>query len=82
MLLVAAALDLLQIMAGCGYPFVTSVSTLEQLHAALAEVQQQRRLSFIEVKCALGSRADLGRPNTSAAANKRAFMAALQAARA
>ena len=29
---------------------------------------------FLEVKCAIGARADLGRPTTSAKENKEAFM--------
>lgn len=74
---VAAALDLKQIMAGCGYRLVRSVSTLEQLQEALTQVKAQQQLSFIEVKCALGSRSDLGRPKSAAADNKRAFMQAL-----
>ncbi len=32
---------------------------------------------FLEVKCAIGARADLGRPTTSAKENKEAFMRGL-----
>ena len=35
-------------------------------------------LSFIEVKCAIGARDDLGRPTTTALENKRNFMAYLE----
>lgn len=78
---VAAELDLKQIMSGCGYCFVRSVSTLEQLQEAITQVKQLHELSFIEVKCALGSRDDLGRPKSSAADNKHAFMHALSQAK-
>ena len=37
----------------------------------------RRELTLIEVKCAIGSRPDLGRPTTTAMDNKRALMGKL-----
>jgi phosphonopyruvate decarboxylase len=50
------------------------VDTVAQLDAALTEAKARNALTFLEVKCAIGARADLGRPTTSALENKRAFM--------
>ena len=50
----------------------------------MAEIREQSDESagsvgpiFLEVKCAIGARADLGRPTTSAKENKEAFMRGL-----
>lgn len=66
-------IDLLQIARGCGYQTAESVETLGQLNEALSRVRERHCLQFLEVKCALGSRADLGRPTSSPIENKRAF---------
>ena len=42
------------------------------------EAKNANHLSFIEVKCALGARDDLGRPTTTALENKIAFMEQLK----
>jgi len=44
------------------------------LDRRLKEAKGGRELSFIEVKCSIGSREDLGRPTTTAIENKRNFM--------
>lgn len=46
--------------------------------AALAAVKAGHELALIEVKCALGARADLGRPTTTPQQNKAVFMAWLE----
>ena len=71
---VAGKVDLTQIAEGCGYPAVYSVDTVEELERVLKEVKKANELSFIEVKTAIGSRADLGRPTTTAMENKENFM--------
>ena len=53
-------------------------NSFEALDAALAEAKAQDQLSFIEVKCSIGARDDLGRPTTTAKENKENFMAYLQ----
>lgn len=73
----AGKIDLCAVASGCGYKSAVSVDGFEALDAALAEAKAKDELSFIEVKCAIGARADLGRPTTTAMENKRNFMAAL-----
>ena len=48
------------------------------LDKELNEAKNANHLSFIEVKCALGARDDLGRPTTTALENKIAFMEQLK----
>ncbi len=74
---VAEHMDIGKIAEGCSYPNVVSVDTLEDLDAALAAAKDKDELSFIEVKSAIGARADLGRPTTTAKENKENFMAEL-----
>lgn len=71
---VAGQIDLTGVARACGYPYASSVDTVAQLDAALTEAKARNALTFLEVKCAIGARADLGRPTTSALENKRAFM--------
>ena len=75
---VAGKIDLMKIAEGCGYPSFVSVDSFETLDAALAEAKAADHLSFIEVKCSIGARDDLGRPTTTAKENKESFMRYLQ----
>lgn len=75
----AGGLDIPAIARACGYPWAVTARTPEELERALAEARGRRRLSLIEVKCAIGARADLGRPTTTPQENKRAFMERLAA---
>ena len=75
---VAGALDLPGIAKACGYPSAASVDSPESLNQALEEAKAVHQLSFIEVKCALGARSNLGRPTTTPQENKAAFMAELE----
>ncbi len=45
-----------------GYEFVYCVDTIEELKQVLNEIKGKRKLTFIEIKVAMESRADLGRP--------------------
>lgn len=74
----AGSLDLPAIARACGYPSAVSVDSPEGLDQALGAAKAARQLAFIEVKCALGARDDLGRPTTTPQENKAAFMAALE----
>ncbi len=65
------------IAKGCGYPYAARAETFEQLDRELEAARQRGNLSFLEVKCAMGARSDLGRPTTTAKENKEAFMAFL-----
>lgn len=71
---VAAHTDIISIAKACGYPCAMTASTMDELDKALQEARQANTLCLIEVKCAIGARADLGRPKTSAKENKRQFM--------
>lgn len=75
---VAGKLDLPAIARACGYPGAVSVDSPEELDRALTAAKEAGQLSFIEVKCALGARANLGRPTTTPQENKAAFMSALE----
>lgn len=76
---VAERIDLTKIAEGCGYPHAACVDNFEALDMALGEAKARDSLSFIEVKCAIGARADLGRPTTTAKENKESFMEYLKA---
>lgn len=70
----ASAIDLRKIAEGCGYPHAASVETYEKLDEQLFMAKKRKALSFIEVKCGIGSRADLGRPTTTTQENRETFM--------
>ena len=74
---VAGQIDLTAVAAACGYPNVVCVDNLEALDAELKAAKERNRLSFIEVKCGIGARDDLGRPTTTPLENKKNFMEAL-----
>lgn len=57
-----------------GYESVYCVDTMEKLKQVLNETKGKRKLTFIEIKVAMESRADLGRPKETAAENKDNFM--------
>ncbi len=65
---------LAEIAAACGYPWSETVTGREDLKKALRAAKENERLAFIEVKAAIGARADLGRPATTTEENKRSFM--------
>lgn len=71
---VASNLDLVKIAEACGYPHATSVDNFDALDEALKSAKDRNELSFIEVKCSIGARDDLGRPTTTALENKQNFM--------
>ncbi len=74
----AGSVDLYAVAKACGYPRVLTARTSEELETALRDVKESRELTFLEIKCAIGARKDLGRPTTSAIENKNAFMSFLQ----
>ena len=73
----AGRVDLCAIARACGYPKALSADNPKALEQALAAAKAANCLTFLEVKCALGARDDLGRPTTTPQENKAAFMAAL-----
>ncbi|MBQ6382002.1 MAG: phosphonopyruvate decarboxylase [Clostridia bacterium] len=71
---VAAGTDWVKVAEGCGYPHAVSVDSFEALDRELQAAKDRQALSLIEVKCAIGARADLGRPTVPAIENRRQFM--------
>ena len=71
---VAGDIDIVSIARACGYKNVTSVSTFEELDKALCFAKDNKVLCFIEVKCSIGARNNLGRPTTTPLDNKKNFM--------
>ena len=62
----------------CGYPYAVSIDNFDDLDRELAAAKSRKELTFIEAKCAIGARPDLGRPTTTALENKENFMEYLQ----
>jgi len=71
---VAATADFVKVAEACGYKNAICVSDFKALDKALMEAKDRNELSFIEVKCSIGARDDLGRPTTTPQENKEAFM--------
>ncbi len=71
---VASKVDLVAVARGCGYANAVSVDDFDSLDRELRAAKVRNELSFIEVKCAIGAREDLGRPTTSAVENKIGFV--------
>lgn len=70
----AGSVDLAGVAKACGYPYAVCVDNFEKLDQELAAAKEREMLSFIEVKCSIGAREDLGRPTTTAGENKENFM--------
>jgi phosphonopyruvate decarboxylase len=71
---VAGGIDMVAVAKACGYPNAVSVDDYAQLDRELERARDSGQLSFIEVKCAIGSRPDLGRPTLTAKENKENFV--------
>lgn len=73
----AETTDMTAVARSCGYPSAVCVDNFETLDSALDDAKNADHLCFIEVKCAIGARDDLGRPTLTARENKENFMAYL-----
>lgn len=71
---VAESIDLVALTKACGYPSAVCVDDFVDLDKELEAAKVRKQLSFIEVKCSIGAREDLGRPTTTAIENKQSFM--------
>lgn len=71
---VASKIDLAGVAKACGYNYAVKVDSFVKLDKELKAAKARAHLTFIEVSCAIGARADLGRPTTKAVENKDAFM--------
>lgn len=70
----AGNIDILTIAKGCGYEKIMSACDYETLEQCLQEIANEKYLTLLEIKVALGARADLGRPTIPAIENKNNFM--------
>ena len=61
-----------------GYHVLKTAATADALTRALTELRDAHALTFLEVRTAIGSRADLGRPTTTPHENKEALMNTLR----
>ena len=75
---VAGKIDIVGIAKSCGYDNAVSVDNFEELDNELVKSKDNDCKCFIEVKCAIGARDDLGRPTSTAKENKEAFMEQLK----
>ena len=71
---VASSIDFVGAAKACGYPDAVSVCSFEDLDNELKKAKNRNKISFIEVKCSIGARPDLGRPTTTALENKQNFV--------
>ncbi len=71
---VAEDINLVSIAKACGYPNAVRVDKEDALERELKKAIASKELSFIEVKCAIGARDNLGRPTTTPIENKQQFM--------
>lgn len=71
---VADSINLVNIALACGYPNAVCVDNFHDLDRELELAKIRDELSFIEIKCSIGARDDLGRPTTTAIENKQKFM--------
>ena len=70
----ASSIDFPALARALGYAAARRAKDCEELAAALEEMKGQAGPCFLEVRCAVGSRADLGRPTIPPKANKLAMM--------
>ena len=71
---VASKIDLTGRAKSCGYPYAVRVDNFDDLDKELEDAKNRGTLCMIEAACAIGARADLGRPTTSPIENKQKFM--------
>lgn len=70
-------IDISGIARACGYRVVASVSSADDLRAALADMREVMGPTLLEVKVASQARTEAGRPTTTPIENKAAFMRAI-----
>lgn len=76
---ISGNISLSQIAAACGYPSSVCVSDGQGLRQQVDRIfHQENKLAFLQVKVALGSRSDLGRPKETPQENLSEFMNALK----
>lgn len=71
---VSKSIDFIEIAKACGYINVVSVNTYADLDKELIKAKSLKALSFIEAKCSIGARENLGRPTIAAKDNKNSYI--------
>ena len=74
----AKNIDFAQIAKGCGYDYIYTVTTMDELKESLNVLNQVNGLCLLIAKSAIGARKDLGRPTTTPKNNKTDFMTNLK----
>ena len=74
----ASSISFPAIAENLGYHVLPTVQTADELTHTLLQLHDARALTFLEVRTAVGSRADLGRPTTTPHENKEALMETLR----
>ena len=74
----ANAVDLTAMAKACGYKYARCVSDFVSLDRVLADYAGLKGLRFLEIKTAIGSRKNLGRPSISPCDNKKLFVEAIR----
>ncbi|NLP48504.1 MAG: phosphonopyruvate decarboxylase [Clostridiales bacterium] len=75
---VGETIDFCKIAKACAYKHVFKLESKDELKKILEEIKDKEGPFFIELKAAIGSRENLGRPTTTPLENKEAFMAYLK----
>lgn len=70
----AGSTDLSAIARACGYKCVYTVEKTDDIEKVLIQAKSSKVLTLVEIKVALNSRKDLGRPTTTPEENKEKFM--------
>jgi phosphonopyruvate decarboxylase len=63
-----------QVAQACGYKFVATATTKEEIQNALAAMEKIEGAAFLEIKLRRKTRKDLGRPKGEPKDNKELFM--------
>ena len=71
---VADKIDFIKIALGCGYKSAYRATSINELKNILKTIAIEQGPILLEVKAAIGSRDNLGRPTTTPVENKNAFM--------
>ena len=71
---VADKIDFIKIALGCGYKSAYRATSINELKNILKTIANEQGPILLEVKAAIGSRDNLGRPTTTPVENKNAFM--------
>lgn len=68
------SMNFAEVAKACGYQNAVIISNNEQIEEELKHIISRGGLTFVEIKSAIGSRSDLGRPTSTPQENKELFM--------